>query len=98
MPSLTVYDLTDPETETVIPVVCQPNSNIPTISQIQPAVVTVPMQMIHIKICEDKDNRSYWVVANGKIYYTVKIGNGIHESSDDIPRLQELGVTEQLND
>ncbi|KAL3886384.1 hypothetical protein ACJMK2_026382 [Sinanodonta woodiana] len=91
------FGLTDPETGTVIPVACQPNSNIPTISQIQPAIVNVPMQRNNSRTFADIHDRSFRVVVNGNINYIVHIGNGIQESSDDRPSLQELGVTERLN-
>ncbi|KAL3886385.1 hypothetical protein ACJMK2_026383 [Sinanodonta woodiana] len=88
----------DPETGIIITVVCQPNSNIPTISQIEPAIMDVPMQRINNKTFADKDDRSYTVVVNDNISYNVNIGHGIQESSYGRPSLQKLGVTERLND
>ncbi|KAL3886387.1 hypothetical protein ACJMK2_026385 [Sinanodonta woodiana] len=87
----------DPGTGTVIILACQPNSNIITISQMQPASVNVPMQSSNSRTFADIHDRSYRVGVNGNISYIVHIGNGIQESSNDGPSLQELGVTERLN-
>ncbi|KAL3886389.1 hypothetical protein ACJMK2_026387 [Sinanodonta woodiana] len=92
------FGLTDTETGAVIPVVCQPNSNIPTISQIQPAIVNVPMQKNTSRTFADIHDRRFRVVVNRNTSYIVHIGNGIQESLNDKHGLQELGVTERLND